>query len=69
MKKGKALLSTGYQAMIRILIELLYYEDEVKKRKLQNPWVVIDESDEFLSPRYAAKIILFLRQEFTGPGG
>lgn len=63
-EKGKALLSTGYQAMIRILIELLYYEDEVKKRKLQNPWVVIDEIDEFLSPRYAAKIILFLRQEF-----
>lgn len=63
-EKGKALLSTGYQAMIRILIELLYYEDEVKKRKLQNPWVVIDEIDEFLSPRYAAKIIPFLRQEF-----
>ena len=67
-EKGKALLSTGYQAMIRILIELLYYEDEVKKRKLQNPWVVIDEIDEFLSPRYAAKIILFLRQEFPWAG-
>ena len=63
-EKGKALLSTGYQAMIRILLELLYYEDEVKKRKLQAPWVIIDEIDEFLSPRYAAKIIPFLRQEF-----
>lgn len=63
-EKGRALLSNGYQAIIRILLELLYYEDEVKKRKLQNPWVVIDEIDEFLSPRYAAKIILFLRQEF-----
>ncbi len=62
---GRGLLSSGYQAIIRILLELLYYQDmEVGKRGLQDAWIVIDELDEFLSPGYAAKILPFLKKKF-----
>lgn len=62
---GRGLLSSGYQAMIRILLELLYYEDMVvKKGRLQHAWVVIDELDEFLSPRYASCFWQFLKKKF-----
>ncbi len=62
---GRGLLSSGYQALIRILLELLYYRDmEVDKRKLQYAWIVIDELDEFLSPKYCAEILQFLKKKF-----
>lgn len=62
---GRGLLSSGYQAIIRILLELLYYEDMVvEKRRLQHAWIVIDELDEFLSPRYAACFLQFLKKKF-----
>ena len=62
---GKGLLSSGYQAIIRILLELLYYQDmEIKVNALQNAWVVIDELDEYLSPRYSAAILRFLKKTF-----
>ena len=62
---GNGLLSTGYQALVRILLELLYYEKKaVDELDVQHPWIVIDEIDEFLSPRYAARLLPFLRQEF-----
>ncbi len=61
----KGLLSSGYQAIVRILLELLYYQDmEVKKKFLQSAWVIIDELDEYLSPRYAAVILEFLKEKF-----
>lgn len=61
----RGLLSSGYQAMIRILLELLYYEDmEIKKKRVSSAWVVIDELDEYLSPRYSAVILKFLRRTF-----
>lgn len=61
----KGLLSSGYQAMIRILLELLFYQDmEVEKKTLQSAWVVIDELDEYLSPRYSAMMLEFLKKEF-----
>ena len=47
-----ACLSSGYQAMIRILLELVFYTENCK----ENAWVVIDEIDECLSPKYAAEI-------------
>ena len=41
---GKGFLSSGYQAIIRILLELLYYQDmEIKVNAPQYAWVVIDE--------------------------
>lgn len=62
---GKGLLSSGYQALIRILLELLYYEGAViVKEKAEDAWIVIDELDEFLSPKYSARIMEFLKEEF-----
>ncbi|MCI8993819.1 MAG: ATP-binding protein [Eubacterium sp.] len=62
---GKGLLSSGYQAIIRILLELLYYQDmEIERNALQYAWVVIDELDEYLSPRYSASILKFLKKVF-----
>ena len=59
-------LSSGYQALIRILLELIYYNELSKHGdQTQKPYVVIDEVDEFLSPRYAAKILGFLRSHFS----
>ena len=54
----KGLLSSGYQAIIRILLELLYYQEmSVMKYNIKEAWVLIDELDEFLSPKYCSKII------------
>ena len=61
-ENGKGLLSSGYQALIRILLELLFYQDTGIFK--EESWVVIDEIDEFLSPKYAALILEFLKQEF-----
>lgn len=61
----RGLLSSGYQAMIRILTELCYYHDAaVSEYNLKEYWIVIDELDEFLSPRYAAIFLEFLKKEF-----
>lgn len=61
----RGLLSSGYQAIVRILLELLYYKDVViEERRQQKAWVVIDELDEFLSPRYSARILEFLKEKF-----
>ncbi len=62
---GHGLLSSGYQAIIRILLELLYFQDmEVRRKQLADAWVVVDELDEFLSPRYASVILYFLKKAF-----
>ena len=60
---GEAALSSGYQAIVRILLELLYF-DKVQK-KSPNAWIIIDELDEFLSQKYAMKIWDFLKQNFS----
>ena len=62
---GRGILSSGYQAIIRILLELLYYQDMViRKEQISSSWVVIDELDEFLSPKYSAIILEFLKRKF-----
>ncbi len=62
---GRATLSSGYQALTRMLLELVYYDEmEVKEKKQPFAYVVIDEVDEFLSPHYAARILGFLRDHF-----
>lgn len=61
--QGVGLLSNGYQALIRILLELLYYR-ETQKNDVQKKWIIIDELDEFLSPRYAGIIWGFLKEKF-----
>ena len=64
-KEGRGLLSSGYQAIVRILLELLYYQDKcVEEKGIESAVVIIDELDEFLSPGYAYKIFPFLRAQF-----
>lgn len=63
--EGNRTLSSGYQALVRIILELtFYYEMEIVKKNVPSAWTVIDEVDEFLSPKYASKILPFLRNEF-----
>lgn len=62
---GKGLLSSGYQALVRLLLEVLYYREMgMRKRGIERAWLVIDELDEFLSPRYAGRIWGFLKETF-----
>lgn len=64
--EGRGLLSSGYQAIVRIFLELLYYQDmEIEKRRLERAWVIVDELDEFLSPRYSAVFLNFLKKKFS----
>lgn len=62
--EGVGILSSGYQALARILLELLYFERVRKEEPARKAWVIIDELDEFLSPRYAGKIWAFLKKNF-----
>lgn len=63
--EGNGLLSSGYQAIVRILLELLYFQKMGALQENQGEnWVIIDELDEFLSPRYAGKIWGFLKKKF-----
>ena len=64
-KEGRGLLSSGYQAIVRILLELLYYQDKcVEEKGIERAVVIIDELDEFLSPGYAYKIFPFLKEQY-----
>lgn len=60
----KMCLSSGYQAILRIFIELLYFQDLVNSNNLSNPLVIIDEIDEYLSPKNSASIFNFLVSKF-----
>lgn len=57
----EVMLSSGYQALIRIFLEVLYFAD-TKHEGI----IVIDEVDEFLSVINSGKILNFLKQEFSG---
>lgn len=52
-------LSSGFQAILRMFLEILYYEDVQKEGT-----IVIDEIDEFLSVKNSGKIFDFLRKKF-----
>lgn len=52
-------LSSGYQALIRIFLEVLYF---FKTKSCGT--VIIDEIDEFLSVRNSGEILEFLRKRF-----
>ena len=53
---NEAKLSSGYQAVIRIFYEILFFCDVMNEKKWEKGFVVIDEVDEYLSPRYSATI-------------
>ena len=52
-------LSSGYQALIRIFMETLYFADTKSKGT-----IVIDEIDEFLSVKNSGRILGFLKEKF-----
>ena len=58
----EAELSSGYQALARIFSELIFYSDIIKEKGI----IVIDEIDEFLSPKNSTNILNFLISEFPG---
>ncbi|MDO4556259.1 MAG: hypothetical protein Q4B70_14125 [Lachnospiraceae bacterium] len=61
-RKGK--LSSGYQALIRLFLELLYYQKTTKEFAIKK-CVVIDEIDEYLSPKNAGRMYNFLKKTFV----
>lgn len=56
----KVELSSGYQALLRIFMEVLYFADT-----RTTGIIVIDEIDEFLSVKNSGKILGFLRKKFS----
>ncbi len=59
-----AKLSSGYQAVVRLFSELLYFCDVMSEKGWMNGFVIIDELDEYLSPRHSAEIFNFLQEQF-----
>lgn len=56
-------LSNGYQAILRLFLELLYFQETVKS--MDNKKIaVIDEIDEYLSPKTAGRLFPFLKKYF-----
>lgn len=53
-------LSSGYQALIRIFMETLYFADTKSKGT-----IVIDEIDEFLSVKNSGRILGLLKEKFS----
>ncbi len=61
---SRAKLSSGYQAVLRLFCEILYFCDVMEEREWFRGLVVIDEIDEYLSPKYSAQICNFLQSQF-----
>ncbi len=59
-------LSSGYQAVIRILLELIYFQkvNSVNAGE-RRPLVVVDEIDEYLSPGNAIKLYRCIKRNFS----
>lgn len=57
-------ISTGYQAIVRIILELLYFQDAKIVKESERAVVVIDEIDEYLSAKNARAFYLFLKEKF-----
>ena len=63
-KIGRDPLSPEHQALVRILLELLYYQDTAVSGGAGKHWIVVDGVDVFLSPRYSTVLLEFLKQKF-----
>lgn len=59
-----AKLSSGYQAVMRLFTEILYFCDVMSEKKWDHGFVIIDELDEYLSPRNSSMIFNFLQERF-----
>lgn len=60
---GIETLSSGYQAIVRLFLEIIYF-DSVSENNIDNPVIVIDEINEFLSTKNEEKILPFLMNKF-----
>lgn len=58
-------ISNGYQAIIRILLELLYFQEVNPVQNQGHALVVIDEIDEYLSPNNAGRLYTFIKEQFS----
>lgn len=57
-------LSSGYQAIIRIFLELLFFREATKSTENYKV-IVIDEINEFLSTRNEERILPFIMNKFS----
>ncbi len=57
-------LSSGYQAIIRLFLELIYFENSLEA-DVSRKVVVIDEINEFLSTKNEERILPFLINRFS----
>lgn len=57
-------ISNGYQAIIRILLELLYFQEVNPVKNQERALVIIDEIDEYLSPNNAGKLFELIKKQF-----
>lgn len=60
----KVKLSSGYQAILRLFCEIEFFIDVMKVNTWEQGLVVIDEIDEYLSPKYSAEILNYLQEQF-----
>lgn len=58
-------ISNGYQAIIRILLELLYFQEVNPVKNAKRALVIVDEIDEYLSPNNAGKLFTFIKKQFS----
>ena len=57
-------LSSGYQAILRMFCEILFFVDCMVEKQWQYGTIVIDEIDEYLSPKHSAEILKYLKEKF-----
>ena len=57
-------LSSGYQAILRLFCEMLFFIDCMVEKQWEYGVVVIDEIDEYLSPKHSAEILKYLQEKF-----
>jgi len=57
-------ISSGFQAIIRLFLELLYFEKSLNLLKKTSGIVIIDELNEFLSIKNESKIFNFIMEKF-----
>lgn len=58
-------ISNGFQAIIRILLELFYFQEVNPVQDQERALIIIDEIDEYLSPNNAGKLFELMKKEFS----
>jgi len=61
---NKCKISSGFQALIRLFLELLYFEKSLNISGKTSGVVIIDELNEFLSIKNESKIFNFIMEKF-----